>query len=511
METYLFKTTVPPCNPAPPAKYLDDWIETVSLKDMAKRNYDVLIVGSGIGGGAALWRLCDKWRNTGKKIGIVEAGGLLLPTHAQNIPTFNMPRFNRFFLNPKISTQFMFPEFPGATMVYALGGRTLFWTAVTPRMYPGEFASWPISYEELVPYYNIAEKVMNVSSFYTRGSTLTQTLLNRLRQNGFPDAIDAPVAADLQTSQYGEVHPNTFFSSICFIGNSLNIRPFDLAINARVSEVMVDGKKAVGVRILSKEKKPYFIRAKNIVLSASTFDTPRILLNSRIYGRAIGHYLYNHSFVTTIGTVKTKDFPEIFGTLAIVVPQSAERPYQIQLKGPENYYWYHNEVKPFKEEWNIIFQGFGSVEPRFENQVYLVPNERDQYGIPKIQVQFSYSEKDQYIIQQMTQAIQQTALAMGVPFSSEAVATEYGIIGANQDQPLICLMPPGLDYHEAGTCRMGYDPNTSATNRYGQVHGVPGLYVADKSVLPTTGAPNPTLTTAALAIRTADYIVEKSK
>lgn len=56
---------------------------------------------------------------------------------------------------------------------------------------------------------------------------------------------------------------------------------------------------------------------------------------------------------------------------------------------------------------------------------------------------------------------------------------------------------------------MGDDPATSATNRYGQIHGVPGLYVADNSVLPLTGAANPTLTTVALAIRTADYILEQ--
>ena len=56
---------------------------------------------------------------------------------------------------------------------------------------------------------------------------------------------------------------------------------------------------------------------------------------------------------------------------------------------------------------------------------------------------------------------------------------------------------------------MGDDPATSATNQYGQIHGVPGLYVADNSVLRLTGAANPTLTTVALAIRTADYILSQ--
>nr|WP_263575867.1 GMC family oxidoreductase [Paenibacillus vietnamensis] len=51
----------------------------------------------------------------------------------------------------------------------------------------------------------------------------------------------------------------------------------------------------------------------------------------------------------------------------------------------------------------------------------------------------------------------------------------------------------------------------SATNLYGQIHGISGLYVADNSVHPTTGAAHPTLTTVALAIRTADYFVGQTR
>ena len=72
------------------------------------------------------------------------------------------------------------------------------------------------------------------------------------------------------------------------------------------------------------------------------------------------------------------------------------------------------------------------------------------------------------------------------------------------------LWPLGSIKHEAGTCRMGDNPATSACNRYGQIHGISGLYVADNSVLPLTAGANPTLTTVALAIRTADHIVETS-
>jgi choline dehydrogenase-like flavoprotein len=61
--------------------------------------------------------------------------------------------------------------------------------------------------------------------------------------------------------------------------------------------------------------------------------------------------------------------------------------------------------------------------------------------------------------------------------------------------------------HLAGTCLMGDDPQLSVTNPYGQVHGVPNLYITDASVLPGQGmGDSPSLTIQALALRTADYI-----
>ena len=72
-------------------KYKNNWIPTKTLEEMSKTNYDVLIVGSGPGGGATLQRLCELWKNQGaKKIGILEMGDKLFHSHAQNIPTQNV-------------------------------------------------------------------------------------------------------------------------------------------------------------------------------------------------------------------------------------------------------------------------------------------------------------------------------------------------------------------------------------------------------------------------------------
>lgn len=110
----------------------------------------------------------------------------------------------------------------------------------------------------------------------------------------------------------------------------------------------------------------------------------------------------------------------------------------------------------------------------------------------------SYSEADVEIVHMMDRGMVRAASAMRAPL-------------IEKDSIAACLAPRGYDIHDMGTCRMGDNPETSATDRFGQIHGVPGLFVADNSVIPISGAANPTLTTVALAIHTADYIISRLK
>jgi choline dehydrogenase-like flavoprotein len=486
----------PTCPPPPPVDYLDQWIPLTPIEEMENTDYDVLIVGTGAGGSAVLWRLCERLRESGKRIGIVDAGGLLLPTHSQNLPTMNVERFVRYFTNPKISIPIgkRIPDFPAATLLYALGGRTLFWSGVSPRMHPSVLEKWPVSVKEMNGYYNIAEEIMRVSRNYTMGSSITEALLNRLWEAGFTEASGFPLAADVTPTKYGQIHSNVFYSSMNLFGTSLNLRPFDLAVNARVVKVLHENGKAVGVQVMNPDKKSFFLKSKNVVLSAGALDTPRILLYSGIQGRAIGHYLTNHSFLLAHGVLDRADFPEILGTLGILIPQTDNQPYQIQLYGPGDDFWYSYEVLPLKSELGVRFEGFGIVESRYENQVYLDPNILDEYGVPVIQIKYSNSERDKEIIDQVAQGIMQVSSIIKAP-----IVSRNGHID-------LCMLPPGQDNHVSGTCRMSTSSFDGGTNPYGEVFGVSGLFVADNSVLPPIGASNPTLTTIALAIRTADYI-----
>jgi choline dehydrogenase-like flavoprotein len=488
----------PECKPQMPDQYLDAWIPTTPVEKMATEEYDALIVGSGAGGSTALYRLCQNWKNKNKKIGMIEAGGLLLPTHAQNVSTLEVERFQQYFLNPKISTPvgWELPQFSGARLVFALGGRTLFWSAVCPRMNEVEFNEndWPIAYKDLVGYYNRVEEILRISQDFTKDSLINDILLERLRQNGFPQSIDTPIAVDISQSKFGKVNSDVFFSSIDFLARALNLSPFDLGIFSRAVKVIVENNKAVGVKVLTWGGKEYTIRAKNIILSASTLETPRILLNSGIEEKAIGHYLVNHSFLEVDGILNRLEFPENMGNLGILIPQAEKGPYQFQMYGRGGVFFYHERRIPLQNEIPFYLQGFGKVEPRVENRVTLQPTKKDQFGIPKININYSYSQNDYRLINLIRDDMLKILKVINGRIKSESD---------------ICLRPPGLDFHEMGTCRMGNDPETSVTNKYGQVHHISGLFVADNSVMRYSGGANPTFTMMALAFQTADYIAGK--
>jgi gluconate 5-dehydrogenase len=332
---------------------------------------------------------------------------------------------------------------------------------------------------------------MSVTPFYTARSALQDIFLERLRLGGFPEAADLPIAADLNVTQNGQVHSNVFFSSIIFLAYALNIGTFDLAVRTRAVKVLTQNGKAVGVKVISPDMKTYSLTANTIVVSAGPWETPRLLLASGIPGEAIGRYLVHHSQYSADAFVYREQFPEVLGVAMLYVPGSAEREYQ--LVAFTEFFYKYMEI-PLRQTVKINLRGYGVVEPRRENGVSLDISQKDAFGVPLLNVQFSHSDKDRAILRQISATL--LALSAAMKLTMETAPQ---------------LEPPGIDNHEAGTCRMGNDPFTSATNRFGQIHGVTGLYIADNSVLNMTSPANPTLTTIALAMRTADHIVEQLK
>ena len=70
------------------------------------------------------------------------------------------------------------------------------------------------------------------------------------------------------------------------------------------------------------------------------------------------------------------EFPELLGVLSILIPQSEERPFQIQMGAPDPYISYQSQVQPLQTELVSYMSGYGVVESRFENRVSLNPDVR---------------------------------------------------------------------------------------------------------------------------------------
>ncbi|MCA0753732.1 GMC family oxidoreductase N-terminal domain-containing protein [Paenibacillus sp. N4] len=476
-----------------------EWIPLTPLERMTENEYDVVIIGSGAGGAAVTWRLCERWRDKGKRVAVVEKGGLLLPTQVRNLPTMHHSRLMDYFHYVSEPVSGSATEFSGARQLFALGGKTLFWDTVSSRLDLPLLPEWPVPRHEMDTYYEIAERIMKVTKEYTEGAALSDNLLSRLHHGGFPEATRLPLAIALNPTRLGAIHSDVCFSSISLLAKALHTCPFDLTVRTCAMQVLTDSGKVRGVKVMSSDKRPYLLKAKNVVMSASTFETPRLLLHSGIQNRALGRYLTNQPFMLATGRLDRSEFPERIGTLAVYLRPTKDRPYQVRLTGPGDFWHSGHAEPPLRDELDFNLLLFGKTEPCYDNRIVLHPDITDEFGMPELKVHFSYHEADHAVIHQMAQGAKQIAAACGMRLVEQ------------EDGQMVSLMPPGVLHHDSGTCRMGVDPSTSVTDLYGQVHGISGLYVADKSVLPYIGAGNPTLTTVALAIRSADHLIRTSE
>ncbi|MDH3621242.1 MAG: GMC oxidoreductase, partial [Gammaproteobacteria bacterium] len=133
----------------------------------------------------------------------------------------------------------------------------------------------------------------------------------------------------------------------------------------------------------------------------------------------------------------------------------------------------------------------GEDPPEARNRISLHPSEKDANGLPVPVIEYRNHSN--------TDAMRAHAI--------EASRRIYESLGATHfwggDAPVGC--------HNMGVARMSGDPAHGVTNRWGQAHDVPNLFVSDGSLFSSSAAGNPTLTIVALAMRQADHIAERMR
>ena len=146
-------------------------------------------------------------------------------------------------------------------------------------------------------------------------------------------------------------------------------------------------------------------------------------------------------------------------------------------------------------EWGLFMEGYGETLPYHDNRMWISPDDKDEFGMPKIHISMSYRENEKRMAQQMADDAVEMMTA----------ARLENVKGFNNP------VTPGSVIHEMGTARMGRDPKSSVLNSHNQVHGVPNLFVTDGSFMVSSPTQNPSLTYMALTARAASFAVEQLK
>lgn len=305
-----------------------------------------------------------------------------------------------------------------------------------------------------------------------------------------------------------------------------------LVPDAVVAEVIYDEEKgrATGVRVIdahTKQTTEYFGRI--IFLNASTIATAAILLNSvsRHFPQGlgnssgqVGHNLMDH-FTGTGGTGEYEGFTDQYyygrRPVGIYIPRFRNilmegtkkdytRGFGLQGQGGRET-WKGQAArisgfgKDFKSRfvqpgpWGMWLGGWGETLPYFGNRVTLDSSQKDQWGIPLVEIHYQYHENEQA----MRKDIQATIQEM------------LSVTGAKNINTYSHLHPGGSAVHEMGTVRMGRDPKTSVLNGFNQMHDVKNVFITDGSCMTSSGTANPSLTYMALTARACDFAVSEMK
>ena len=300
----------------------------------------------------------------------------------------------------------------------------------------------------------------------------------------------------------------------------------ELRTHCVVSEVVVnDQGKITGVIYFDENNRKQTQSADIVVLSAAATETARILLNSKsvFFPKGIGNEndwvgrnLQGHAYCGAYGifdedifddcgpgtSLAIGDFshhnPGIIGG-GVLCNEFFRLPYLFTgVRPPGSVRWGLEHKKFQQKNFKRVGEVIGPYQeiPSFNARVSVDPVVKDFWGIPVVRLSGSGHLKD----------------GEGTAFMAAKAEMWLREAGATQTwQTGVIKGTRGLSggQHQAGTCRMGNDPKTSVCDKFGRVHTVPNLFVADGSLHVTNGGFNPALTIMAMGFWVGGHIASE--
>jgi len=290
-----------------------------------------------------------------------------------------------------------------------------------------------------------------------------------------------------------------------------------------VSEILVDESgRATGVVYFDGDGHKQVQQADIVVVSASATETPRLLLNSKSkqYPSGIGNRydwvgrnFQGHAYTGAFGLFEEDIFDDVGPGASIAISDFSHHntgivgggilaneftrlPYFFTAIRPPGAPKWGKAHKEFQRKYfrrNVQVVGPIQEMPSFDSRVQVDESVKDFWGIPVVRLSGHRHPKD----------VEGCRFLSG---KAEAILKEAGAAETWQS-----VGGSGLSggQHQAGTCRMGTDPQTSVTDRYGRIHDTPNIFVADASLHVTNGGFNPALTIMALGYWIGEYITKE--
>lgn len=290
-----------------------------------------------------------------------------------------------------------------------------------------------------------------------------------------------------------------------------------------VAEIMIDEHgRARGVKYFDGDDKGQIQTADVVVVSAAAIETARLLLNSKskLFPNGagnnndwVGRNIQGHAYTGAYGlfdydildftgpgaTVAFSDYahnnPGIIGG-GLLANECNRLPYKFSGIRPPGSAMWGKEHKEFqKKQFHRTGMIFGPIQdmPVWESRVTVDPEVKDHWGIPVAALSGLRHPLDHEHCKWLSARAEEVLKEAGAYKTWLAVGGRGGPSGGR---------------HQCGTARMGHDPQTSVVNQYGQVHEIDNLFLADGSIMVTSGAFNPALTIMALGYRVGEYIVK---
>jgi choline dehydrogenase-like flavoprotein len=556
-----------------------------------KQRFDAIVVGSGMSGGWAAKELCQN----GLKTLVLERGRDI--AHSEGYPTANSVPWELQYLNRPSQQMIAEQEKQNRTGYtvrpasahffvndqehpyeevkrfdwmrgYHTGGRSLLWGRQSYRLSPLDFTAnakegvsipWPITYDEIAPWYDHVERFVGISGSAEGLEQLPDSIFQ-------PAMAMTPAELDLKKAVEGKWSGRTVipariahltapteeqlalgrascqYRNLCIRGcpygayfssqsatlkaaertGNLTLRPHSI-----VHSVIYDDAKgnAVGVRLIDEltlETTEYF--GNLIFLNASAVASTAILLNSKSArfpegmddSGSLGRNLMDHHLgVGARGVLETHQDTISYGRRpgGFYIPRyrnfteqpggAYTRGFGYQGRGTRQDWT--REIDGFGEEykkqltsfgpWAVNLGGFGECLPYHDNRIFLSPDKKDRWGLPLVVADAEFKDNERLMRKDMQNDAAEMLEAMGAK-NIETYDRDFSI---------------GLGIHEMGTARMGDKPENSVLNKWNQVWGAPNVFCTDGAAMVSAGCQNPSLTYMALTARAVDHALEEMK